>query len=464
MGQDGPRGGDHVRHELADHRRPLRLALLVGLLLGATFAADGQNLDSVPRHFFNQKRFEIPFKMKAGRKVSSVRLHASTDGKTFNLVATASPADRQFDFTAEAEGWHYFVVQVEDDKKNLIPPTVDASVVDLQVCVDTVPPVIEKFEAVIPNPKEGTVGVEWSVKDEQQLNLKLLQLEYRLAKAKNGEWAKVPIKPMTPAQVGWFPPDPGEYVVRLTAFDMAGNTASKEVKVTAKTGGPGDQQSPTPQNPDGPEVQHVPARKFKLHYRIDNVGESGIKNVEIWKTSDTHSWVKFRDNAPPDPKDGYELQVTAPGRYGFTVRPISNTLKAAPPPNPNDQPQIWIEVDETKPVVQIVGVTAGEGKHEGTVTVRWRATDKWLKSDPITILASKTKEGDWKELASNLPNTGSFELTADKLKLIDHYAFYLRVEARDKAGNVGFDETKDTVKVDTKTPKAIEVKVFGVSP
>src|SRR5262249_20565716 len=292
--------GDHVRHGLADHRcRLFRLALLVGLLLGVTLAAWGQNLDKVPRHFFNEEHFQIPFEMKPGRKVNSVRLHASTDGQNFALVATAAPKDRQFfDFTAQKQGWHYFVVQVEDDRKNLIPAVVDGSAVDLQVCVDTVPPDVEKFEAVLPEPTKGSVAVEWSVKDAWQLNLQKLRLEYRTAKG--NKWTAVPIQPIAVGQRSWYPPDPGEYVVRMTAYDMAGNFASKETKVTAKVGSPNGQQNAAPVDTDGPEVQHVRSKKFKLQYKIDNVGESGIKNVEIWVTRDTRGWDKFRDNAPQD--------------------------------------------------------------------------------------------------------------------------------------------------------------------
>lgn len=451
-------------HEPADHRgRLFRLALLVGSILLLSLGAPAQNFDNVPRHFFNQRHFEIPFKMNPGRRVTQVRLHASTDGKVFQLVASASPTDRQaFDFTAQKDGWHYFVVQVEDDRKNLIPANVDSTVVDLQVCVDTEKPVIEKFLEVIPNPKEGSVGVEWSVKDNQQLNLQRLRVEYQKAGEK-GKWTAVPVKPMNPAQVGWFPPEAGKYAVRLTAADVAGNTATQEIEVTAKTGG---QPSPVPAE-SAPDVHHVPKKTFKLQYKIADVGPSGVKNVEIWMTQDTRLWSKFRDDAPTDPKGGYEMTVPTAGRYGFTVRPISGVMKATPPPSVHEQPQVWIQVDETKPVVQIVGVTPGEGDKEGTITVKWVAKDKWLQEKPITIkyaASPEARDEDWKPLASQLANSGTHEVPKEAIATNNlPYQFYLRVEAADRAGNVGRDQTRDTVKVDTKAPRAMDVKVIPVA-
>jgi hypothetical protein len=461
-----------VSNGLADHRRRLiRLALLVGLLV-VVGTAPAQNFDNVPRSYFNQKRFEIPFTMKPGRRVTQLRLHASTDGKVFHLVATASPTGRQvFEFTAQKNGMHYFVVQVEDDRKTLIPATVDSSVVDLQVLVDDEPPVIEKFEAVAPNAKEGTVAVEWSVKDNEQLNLDRLRVEYRKAGGK-GRWTPVPVKPMNPAQVGWSPPEAGEYEVKLSAFDTVGNSASKETKVVAKEGkAGGGSPKAAPSDPSPEKCVHVREKKFRLNYSLDNVGPSQIQAVEIWMTQDTRQWSRHLSLPNATGRDGCELTMLAPGRYGFIVRPISGVLKAIPEPRPHDEPQIWVIVDETKPDVRITSVTPGEGeKKEGTITVKWVAKDKWLADKPITIKCAGSKDAkdeEWKLLGSQLEDKGSYEVPPETLKaLLDGglpYQFYVRVEAVDRAGNVGTDTTQDTVKVDTKVPKAVEIKVNGVS-
>src|SRR5262249_31956831 len=106
--------GSLMPHDLADCRRLLGLALLVGLLLGVSVAAQGTRLDDVPGHYFNEDQFEIPFQMKPGRNVRQVILWASTDGTNFEVATTSRPDLKKFTYTAKTQGWHYFVVQVED--------------------------------------------------------------------------------------------------------------------------------------------------------------------------------------------------------------------------------------------------------------------------------------------------------------------------------------------------------------
>jgi hypothetical protein len=178
-------------------------------------------------------------------------------------------------------------------------------------------------------------------------------------------------------------------------------------------------------------------------------------------TQDTRQWTR---RLPDAPKDGCELTMPAPGKYGFIVRPVSGVHRAMPEPRPLDKPQIWVLFDETKPDVRITGVTPGEGDKDGTITVRWVARDKWMAEKPITILCAASKDAkdeEWKVLGSDLPDTGSYEApketVAALLKDGMPYQFYVRVEAVDRAGNVGRDTTADTVKVDTKVPKATEI-------
>src|SRR5262245_3393351 len=107
-------------HEHADHRpRLLGLVLLVGLLLGVTLAASAQE-SGAPRsgdrhtYFFNEREFLIPFTVSPYKQAKQVILYASTDGKVFQPAGTTAPKNREFVYKAEKEGWHYFVVQVED--------------------------------------------------------------------------------------------------------------------------------------------------------------------------------------------------------------------------------------------------------------------------------------------------------------------------------------------------------------
>jgi len=433
--------------------RPGRLVLLAGLLLGCSLPATGEEFDNVPKHYFNENKFEIPFETRFARPVKQVMLHASTDGKVFRHVATASPKqERFFVYRDAAEGWHYFVVQVEDYNGNKTPARVDSSVVDLGVCVDLEKPTVSLKPVV---PQEGTVAVEWKVKDNQRINAERLKLEYRTAGG-SGAWTPLKIRQMNPAQYSWSPAA-GEYDVRLTAFDLAGNSAEATTRVTSR-GGSGTTRDDSPtETGDGPPVFHVPKKTFKLDYKIDNVGPSQVKTVEVWYTRDTKLWSQFeKKDAPADPKEGCELTVRSAGRWGFTLRPISGVGRASRPPNTLEQPQIWVEVDETPPVVRILGVTVGEGADTGTITVSWTATDQWLRKKPITIFYSENKESGWQPLKSGLENTGMATIPTSDIK---PFEFYLKVEAIDEAGHKGHDQTRDTVKIDLNVPKALILKV-----
>jgi hypothetical protein len=450
-------------HDLADCRRLLGLALLVGLLLGASTAAQGTKLDGVPDHYFSEKQFEIPFTMKPGRNVKQVILWVSTDGTNFVEAVTSRPDANKFTFNAKAEGWHYFVVQVEEYYGKKTPGTVNRSVVDLQVCVDSEKPTIT-LNAVKPDEKLGNVAVEWEVKDNQQVNQQRLKLEYR--PAKGAKWTPLNVRKINPGQFTWSVPEKGDYEVRLVAFDAAGNSAEATATVTASTAGTGGgQPAPGPETPNRPPIHHVKSKTFKLEYKIENVGKSNVKKVEVWMTRDMRQWSKYRDDAPADPSDkgGYQMTVTAAGRWGFTLRPVSGVGRAAPAPSVNEQPQIWINVDETLPEVRILDVKVGEGAEDGTITVSYDAKDAWMKDKPISVYYAETKDAksdQWKLIEGNLPNSGTAKLQTKDKSL--PWEFYLHVTATDEAGNVGHAEWKESVKVDTNEPKATITNVIGV--
>lgn len=447
--------------EQADRRpRLLGPALLVGLLLGAAVVASAQEAadQRLARSsvYLKDRKFAIPFRLNNGG-VSRVVLWASTDDRFFQVVGTANPKDKEFVYTAQKDGWHYFVVQVEDYAGKKDPVNVGSAHVQSQVCVDGVPPKID-FKQV--RPVEGSVGVEWEVTDDHQLNLKLLRVEYRAAKG-DGRWIALPIKPLPSAHIGWSP-DAGEYEARVVAYDMAGHSTEAKTTVVVKAG-PGP--APDAPRPRGDaDVKFVPKKTFKLQYKVEDEGPSSIKNVEVWMTRDKDkSWGLFKEDAPANPGDGYPITVGGTGRYGFTLRPVSGVGRAARAPALGEAPQIWVEVDETPPEVRIDGVTVGEGADDGFITVNWTAADKWLKPNGITIkYATADAKDNWQVLQPNLPHTRTARISTAPLGKA--YEFYLRVEAQDEAGNVGHDQTKDTVKVDTKEPKVTGIRVIGVGP
>jgi hypothetical protein len=427
--------------------RLARLALLAALGLGlapAALPAQG----TVGIFYYRQRSFAIPFYFDPGeRQVRQVLLHVSEDyGKTYQHVANAAPADGKFQFTARHDGWYWFTVQTQRLDGRLFPTNLYTVQPGLKVYVDTQPPEVT-LRAV--QPQEGTVAVEWAVKDDT-LDLLTLKLDYRLAGSKGG-WIALNVQQLARAQFGWTPAVNGPCEVRLRVSDRAQNQAEALATVTPVPGarpGPGGAAG-------GARVVHVRSRTFQLNYAIENVGPSNVKNVEVWMTRDTRSWSKYADDAKAT--GPYTLTVRAEGRWGFTLIPRSGVGLAQKPPEVGQQPQIWIEVDETKPAVRLLGVKVGQGAEAGKLTITWKADDRFLQAQPITIKYATAATGPWTEMRGKLENTGTYTHATEGLP----YEFYVLVEAVDEAGNVGTDQTRETVKVDLKIPRIEKLEVLA---
>jgi len=119
---------------------------------------------------------------------------------------------------------------------------------------------------------------------------------------------------------------------------------------------------------------------------------------------------------------------------------------------------VWVEVDLTAPMVHWVNAEVGRGDQTGGLTVTWSAADKHFGREPIKLSYASDDQGPWTTIAENLPNTGSY---------VWHkgpgapYKFKIRVEAVDKAGNVGSAVTQKHVLFDLAQPKAA---ILGVAP
>jgi hypothetical protein len=427
----------------ANHRAlPRKLAVLALLCLGALLLAGEGRADS-PYHYFNDRTFQIPFDMDPSRPVRQVLLYVSTDGKSPEQVAAAAPRENRFVYTAKADGWYHFVVQVETTDGRFSPANVKLAAPSLRICVDTVKPIARLRQVA---PEEGyALAVEWEVSDEN-LDLSTLKLQY--STANSNRWVPLKIRQLGHAKFNWSPSTPGPFDVRVQVNDKAGNIGTATTRVVPGANVPAG--TVFGGSTGNVRIIHVRNRTFKLNYTIGNVGLSNVKHVEVWMTRDTNSWYNFKKDAPA--KGPCELNVLQPGRYGFTLRPISGVGRGPRPPGLGQMPQLWVIVDEKAPVVDIHSVVVGEGADNGYITVNWRATDEYLRAQPITIKYSPTgTEGSWKDLQTNLENIGSCRCSVKDIAAT-HYEFYIRVEAIDEAGNVGSAQTKDTVKIDLNVP------------
>ena len=450
-------------------RRQPRLTSRLGLFalawLALAVAASARADNGVS--YFAERRFEIPYESNPDPTFRRLHLHVSTDGgKTYSAAGSAGQLRGAFEYDARADGWYLFVVQLERTDGTMVPSDVRRAEPSQRVCIDTLKPLI-KLEQVrfrADTPPAHTVAVQWSIED-KNLDLQTHRLAYRAVGGTT--WIPLNATQLAAAYYSWAAPASGTLEVRLSVRDKALNQAEAIVQVRADPSRAAAGAQPPAPNPsvsavptgDRPVI-YVNRKSFNLTYTLDRQGQSGVKQLEIWRTRDTGQWYKFRtDENPTSPAS---ITVPTTGRYGFTLRPVSGVGRGKTPPRAGDLPQVWVEVDETAPKVVLRGAVVNEGDDPSTITVNWQAQDNFFGDNPITIYYSRTKGPDakWEVLQANLENTGSHKCKTDGLP----FEFYIRVEAVDRAGNKGHDQTNESVKVDLVEPDVKDVNVSVGDP
>lgn len=200
--------------------------------------------------------------------------------------------------------------------------------------------------------------------------------------------------------------------------------------------------------PGTPPVRLVNSKRILLNYEVKDVGLSGISDVELWFTQDSRNWQKY--NGPPQSRPPFVVEVTDEGLYGFTMVARSGVGLGRRPPQPGDLPQVLVEVDLTKPNVQLVGVKPTVDADARNLTILWAASDKNLGLRPINLSYAKQSKGPWIPLVNNVENTGCYHCP---MPAGMPNSFFMRVEATDLVGNVGSAQTSHPILVDLSKPK-----------
>lgn len=436
--------------------RSLICPVLALLMAGVSVAQDDRPLPS------RDRTFRIPFQTQTGdNRIREIHLYYTMDqGRTWRLAAVASPEQGSFQqFTAPQDGLYWFGVRTLDFQGRFFPATEDGLRAGLKVLVDTQAPVVQL--RALPG-QGGSVGVAWDVRD-PNLDLATFRLEYR--PAGTVQWLPLPIAPAAAGQHYWNPASNATLETRLTIHDTVGNIGEAQTPVVPGPGGapanahqPPQNNTPTNTNANvagNANVRLVNSKKISLNYRIDEVGPSGIAAVELWSTQDGRNWQKYAEDA--DQRPPFDFEVAKEGIYGFTLVVRSGVGLGDKPPQVGDAPQVWVEVDLTKPDVRLLNADVGRGADTGNLTITWTASDKNLGRQPITLSFSEHAEGPWTQIAANLENTGRYVWRMPSSGI--PYRFQVRVEAADRAGNIGSAQTAMPVIVDLAKPKPIIIDV-----
>lgn len=234
-------------------------------------------------------------------------------------------------------------------------------------------------------------------------------------------------------------------------------------------------------NPIGlPQAQLINVTSFKLAYDVEDKGASGISRAEVWVTRDEgRNWVNWQTIEKPEsplvidlarhergkPGDAPKIE----GIYGIKIVLRSGAGLSRGEPKPGDIPDLRVEVDTTAPLVKFFEPTADPTSKDSLI-LRWQAQDPNLADNPITLEWSDGPAGPWSPIAGDarggltrLANTGSYTWRLPSNFPV--HKVYLRVTARDNAGNIAEFITKDPTLVDLNKPAAVKLNIIGgVSP
>jgi hypothetical protein len=218
-------------------------------------------------------------------------------------------------------------------------------------------------------------------------------------------------------------------------------------------------RKPEPAAPVSSGVRVVSSKTINLDYAVKDAGASGVAECEVWYTRDGKSWAKHSASSPSPSRR--VVQVDGEGRHGFSLVPRSGAGLGKEPPRPGDEPQLWVEVDETKPDVRLLKLVPVAGAKTSTLAIHWSATDKHLLPRPIRLSYAEQAQGPWKPIADGVENNGYYEWQVPSPAPV---RIMVRAEATDEAGNVGVDQMPEPVVLDQNLPAASILDVSAAKP
>jgi hypothetical protein len=189
-------------------------------------------------------------------------------------------------------------------------------------------------------------------------------------------------------------------------------------------------------------VRFSDSERFSLDYELEAVGIRGVEAIELYGSLDGRTWTLWgRD---PDRISPFDIETKEQGKFGFRIVVIGQNGLASPRPMAGEAPDIIVVVDKQTPVVRITGARYGEGDRVGSLVIQYECADENLMTRPVSLSFSESLQGPWTTIVAGLRNDGDYVWPADP-QLPPQ--LFLRIDAKDKAGNVGthiLDQPIDT--------------------
>ncbi len=490
------------------------LGLSLFVLLGGIDALAGE-LVYTGRHAL---KIPFDFKDEQIRQLraTEVQLLVSTDrGKSWKTAARAKPQDRVFRFNAQDNGEYWFAVRMMNSQNQPVQP--GAPQVGLKVRVDDVPPVLDlKVRELSPGRvelswqaddealnidtleiqfREGETGDWKTLNPEHQFNGRLdlpvtasgtVYVAARVSdfsknevtaegqtsvtaaagsseKVTEPDFSKpVAITPYTdssqsdapssfaPAPLAAHDTVPSSGLPRIIT-DGASSARPVPQNVSQHMGSPvvvnPALQRPTP-FPMGAKV--VKTNSFNIGYSLDQIGPSGVGAVDLYITEDEgRNW--FHYGSDPDRKSPFSVRVERSGQFGFAIRARSGIGLSDDPPQPGNRPEIVVIVDQVAPRPKLGSLNQGQGLTHNQVMLSWVLLDSDLPEQSVMLSRAYSPTGPWEPISGWIENTGRYLWTVDQT--IDR-PIYIRIEARDFAGNIGKADSDQPLHIDLTRPTA----------
>ena len=204
-------------------------------------------------------------------------------------------------------------------------------------------------------------------------------------------------------------------------------------------------------------VQIIGSNRFRLNYGIDAIDPSGVDKVVLWVTrNDGQTWKTW--GTDPDRRSPFPVETTEDGRYGFQIVVRSRDGLTGQGPSSGDDADIWITVDTEAPLVQITSVPYGRGSEAGRLVINFKASDSFLTLRPIKLSYAANPAGPWEVIQDGVRNEDRYlwKVGRDVPEQI-----FLKIEAVDRAGNVGVHILNQPVDVSGLVPRGT---IHGVTP
>jgi polysaccharide biosynthesis/export protein len=252
----------------------------------------------------------------------------------------------------------------------------------------------------------------------------------------------------------------------------------------------GQDVASTASKPSLPPLIVVNKHQVKVNFKVPHCGSSGLGAADVWLTTDDGKhWDRAEKDVPVIGADDnaavmggplhVSVKVSLPHQeqiYGIYLIVKSGAGLGLDPPTPGQVPQMRVEVDVQPPVADLLAPIPDPTRENGVIFL-WRATDRNLEANPITLEYGDTPNGPWKPIGPPaLPNTGGAELQyamgdgPQGSRPTGKFAWtipsdiangraYLRLTVRDVAGNVAVAVTQVPVLFDRTKPSLTEFTI-----